>query len=467
MFTFGHNNQHERGMKGFKAYDIRGVYIRDFSARDVFRLGYFLPRLLSTGKILVGRDHRLSSDEIHDNLVRGITTSGAGVWDMGLATTPMLYYAAGRHGFDGAVQITASHNPAEYNGFKVSGREVMPVGYADGLNQLEKWVLEGTAKPVSTPGKVHELEVRDDYLRFLRSYRDKAVDGLKLAVDCSNGMAGYVVRDILGDGVHYLFEQPDGRFPNHDPNPLKAENHEPLRKTLLEEGCDAGILFDGDADRVIFLDEQGCFIPPDLIIALMGHYFLDQSGGRVLQDIRSSRSVKAYLAPLGAEVHTWKVGRAFACPRMKELNALYGGEFAGHYYFRDFFYSDSAMLAMIVVLNVLARFKKEGLTLSGLVDRISRYYSSGELNYCVHRKGEAIEAVVNSFLDRERPEEQFDFDGVRLDYADWWFNIRPSNTEPYLRVIVEAVNRPLLEEKVKKIQQILHPYRAYGVDGGL
>jgi len=447
-------------MKGFKAYDIRGIYNQDFNREDVYRMGHFLPKLLNTNRILVGHDHRTSSEEIREALVRGITSAGADVYDMGLATTPMVYFTSGRMGFEASVQITASHNPREYNGFKISGKDVVPVGYTNGLDRLEQMVQEAPLKEHDTPGKVVPLDNKTEYLAFLRNnYSPGKVEKLNLAIDCSNGMAGYLVRDLLGDSPHYLYDELDGRFPHHDPNPLKEENQQPVKQEVLKHRCDAGILYDGDADRVVFIDEKGRFVSPDLIIALMGHYFLLKPGERVLQDIRSSRSVKEYLKDFGAELHTWKVGRAFACPKLREIDGIYGGEFAGHYYFRDFYYSDSAMVATLVVLNVLAEFKEKGITFSRIIDRISNYFSSGELNYTIERKQEAIDTVVDYFTSREEPREAFDFDGKRLDFPDWWINIRPSNTEPYLRVILEARSDELLKDRMDVVSQLLEQYR--------
>jgi len=450
-------------MKGFKAYDIRGIYNQDFDREDVFRIGHFLPQILDTRSILVGHDHRTSSEEIREALVQGVTSAGADVYDMGLASTPMVYFTSGSMGFDACVQITASHNPREYNGFKISGKDVVPVGYSNGLDRLERMVHQAPLQRDVQPGQVIPLDKKEAYLKFLKSnYHHPKVDELNLAIDCSNGMAGYLIRDLLGDRPYYLYEEPDGRFPNHDPNPLKEENQKPLRDAVLKHQCDAGILYDGDADRVVFIDEKGRFVSPDLIIALMGHYFLTRPGERVLQDIRSSRSVKEYLEDFGAQVHTWKVGRAFACPRLRELDALYGGEFAGHYYFRDFYYSDSAMVATLAVLNVLAEFRNRGIPFSGVIDRISGYFSSGELNYTIESKQEAIDAVVDYFTGQETPREAMNFDGKRLDFPDWWINIRPSNTEPYLRVIIEARSQDLLNEKMDRVVWLLRQFREDG-----
>lgn len=446
-------------MKGFKAYDIRGVYDQDFNKDDVYRMGHFLPRLFDTDRILVGHDHRTSSEEIRESLIQGITSAGVDVYDMGLASTPMVYFTSGRRGFEASVQITASHNPREYNGFKISGRDVMPVGYADGLNHLEKMVHESPLQKHSPKGRVFPVDNKQEYLDFLiHNHYHQDIETLNLAIDCSNGMAGYIIRDLLGDKPHYLYEKMDGRFPHHDPNPLKQENQQPVKDMVRKHHCDAGMLYDGDADRVVFIDEKGRFISPDLIIALMGHYFLDGKGERVLQDIRSSRSVKEYLKNFGAQVLTWKVGRAFACPKLRDIDGIYGGEFAGHYYFREFYYADSAMLATLVVLRVLADFKREGVTFSGLIDRISNYFSSGELNYSIERKQEAIDAVVRHFTGQEEPREVFDFDGVRLDFEDWWINIRPSNTEPYLRVIMEARTQALLRNKMDAVAGLMEQY---------
>lgn len=449
-------------MKGFKAYDIRGVYNKDFNSNDVYRIGHFLPDVLPAGRYLVGRDHRISSGEIRESLVDGLLSRGVDVYDMGLSTTPMVYYNAGRYHFDASVQITASHNSGEYNGFKVSGPNVVPIGYDNGLNRLEELVERAPLRKSSSRGRIIPLDGKAGFLDFVRRYHHPSIRQLKLAVDCSNGMAGYVIRDILGNQPFYINEEPDGRFPNHDPNPLKKENQKDVQAAVLSEGLDAGVIYDGDADRVVFVDDKGRFVSPDLLIALMGHYFIDRRGERVLQDIRSSRSVKEYLDAFGAEVHTWKVGRAFACPRLRELDALYGGEFAGHYYFRDFYYSDSAMIATLSALEVIARFRDKGVAFSGIIDNICRYSSSGELNYHIEKKQQAIEAVAGHFIAQEPPLDRMDFDGTRLDYDDWWINIRPSNTEPYLRVILEARTPDLLKDKMDVVQGILKAYKQDG-----
>lgn len=429
----------------------------DFDKETVYKTGYFLPELLGTGKVLVGRDCRVSSPEIHDSLVKGITDAGADVYDIGLSTTPMVYFGTARYGFKASVQITASHNPAEYNGMKVSMENALPVGLENGLGQIRDWIEEGReCTPALRKGTVHEMDILEDYLDFLLNYKGD-YSGLKIAFDLSNGMSTMFARRIFGDGPDYIFDDMDGRFPNHEPNPLVPKNVEALKTLVRRTGADIGVIYDGDADRVMFVDENAEFISPDLMIAVLGHWFLEKKGekGIVLQDIRSSKAVGEYLTPMGAEMRTWKVGRAFAARKLRELDGVYGGELAGHYYFRDFFYSDSGLLASILILNVVAEMKKKGVTVGGLISRIVRYRNSGEINFRVEDKAGAMDAVRDFFTSAEKPTAMMDFDGYRVEFPDWWFNIRPSNTEPYLRFICEAVSDDLLNEKVNAVGDLL------------
>ena len=444
-------------MGAFHAYDIRGIYNVDFDKDTVYKVGYFLPELLGADKVLVGRDCRVSSPEIHDSLVRGITDSGADVCDLGLSTTPMVYFGTAKYGFKASVQITASHNPAEYNGLKVSMENALPVGLDNGLGQIKAWIDEGRpCVSSSRKGSIREMDIRKDYLDFLTGYKDD-YSGLRLAFDLSNGMSVMFARKIFGDSPSYIFDEMDGRFPNHEPNPLVPENVKALKALVKKTGADIGVIYDGDADRVMFVDEKGEFISPDLMIAVLGHYFLEKRGekGIVLQDIRSSKAVGEHLVPMGAEMHTWKVGRAFAARKLRELDGVYGGELAGHYYFRDFFYSDSGLLASILILNVVADMKKKGVSVSSLIAGIARYKNSGEINFRVEDKKGAMDAVREFFTAAEKPSAMMDFDGYRVEFPQWWFNIRPSNTEPYLRFICEAVSDELLSEKVSAVETIL------------
>ena len=444
-------------MGAFHAYDIRGVFGVDFDGATAYKVGFFLPELLSADKILVGRDCRLSSDEIHDRLVEGITDAGADVCDLGLSTTPMVYFGTADYGFKASVQITASHNPAQYNGMKVSRENALPVGLDNGLGQIQEWIESGReCRPAAVKGTVHRMDIHQEYLSFLMKYKED-LGGLKIAMDLSNGMATLYAREIFGDAPSYIFDTMDGRFPNHEPNPLVPANVRALQELVRRTGADVGVIYDGDADRVMFVDENARFISPDLMIAVLGHYFLEEKGekGIVLQDIRSSKAVGEYLVPMGAEMRTWKVGRAFAARKLREIDGVYGGELAGHYYFRDFFYSDSGLLASILILNVVAKMKSRGISLSSLISRIEKYRNSGEINFRVEDKQGAMDAVRDHFMSEEKPSAYMDFDGYRVEFPDWWFNIRPSNTEPYLRFICEATSDALLKEKTDAVKTLL------------
>ena len=447
-------------MGAFHAYDIRGIYNVDFDKEIAYKVGYFLPELLSADKVLVGRDGRVSSPEIHEYLLKGITDAGADVYDVGLATTPMVYFGTANYGFKASVQITASHNPAEYNGLKVSRENALPVGFDTGLGQIQEWIESGReCVPAAVKGKVHQMDIRKDYLDFLLKYKGDWSD-LKIAMDVSNGMASLFVRDIFGDQPAYIYEDLDGSFPNHEPNPLVQKNVEDLKKLVSETKADIGVIFDGDADRVMFVDENSKFISPDLMIAVLGHYFLEERGekGYIHQDIRSSKAVGEYLAPMGGVMNTWRVGRAYAALKLRELDGVFGGELAGHYYFRDFFYSDSGLLAAILILNVVAKMKAQGVSLSQLIGRIEKYQNSGEINFRLERKKEAMDAVRDYFMSTEKATAYMDFDGYRVEFPEWWFNIRPSNTEPYLRFLCEATSKELLDEKVAKVKEIIAQY---------
>ena len=444
-------------MGAFHAYDIRGVYKVDFDKEVAYKVGYFLPELLSADKVLVGRDARVSSPEIHEYLLKGITDAGADVYDIGLSTTPMVYWGTAAFGFKASVQITASHNPAEYNGLKVSRENALPVGLDTGLGQIKEWVEGGReCTPAAVKGQVHPMDIKGDYLAFLLKYKGDW-SGMKIAMDVSNGMASLFVREIFGDQPSYIYEEMDGSFPNHEPNPLNPKNVVDLQKLVAETKSDIGIIYDGDADRVMFVDENSRFISPDLMIAVLGHYFLEERGekGYVHQDIRSSKAVGEYLAPMGGVMNTWRVGRAYAALKLRELDGVFGGELAGHYYFRDFYYSDSGLLASILIMNVVAKMKAQGISLSQLIARIEKYQNSGEINFRVEDKKGAMDAVRDYFMSTEQPTAYMDFDGYRVEFPDWWFNIRPSNTEPYLRFLCEATSKELLDEKVATVRKIL------------
>jgi phosphomannomutase len=446
-------------MGAFKAYDIRGVYNKDFNKEDVYKIGFYLPKLLNTNKVLVGRDVRLSSPEIYKYLSKGITDSGADVYFVGLATTPMVYYITAKYNFDASVMITASHNPKEYNGLKISKTNALPVGFDSGLGELEKLIKNNKIDITAQKGKIIELDLKEEYIAFLKQYSSN-ISNLKIAVDCSNGMACLFIKEFMNKEILYLFDELDGTFPNHEANPLEEENVEDLKHLVIKEKCDVGVIFDGDADRVMFVDEKGQFVSPDLMIAVLAHYFLEENGmkGNVLQDIRTSKAVAEYIEKFGSKMHMWRVGRAYAAIKLREIDGIFGGELAGHYYFRDFYYSDSGIMACLIIFNVLSKMKKKGISFSALIANIAKYANSGEINFKIEQKTEAMEKIREHFTALEKATAFYDFDGYRIEFKDWWFNIRPSNTEPYLRFIAEATDKKLLDEKIEDVKIIIKKF---------
>jgi phosphomannomutase len=371
----------------------------------------------------------------------------------------MVYYFTAIDGYDASVQITASHNPAAYNGLKISRREAVPVGYATGLAELERRIgAADLPPPAAQPGTCREIDRTAAFLTFLRTWLPD-LSGLRFAVDCSDGMASLLVHELFGAGTVYLNDTPDGRFPHHAPNPLEVENCEALMAAVKEHRCDAGVIFDGDADRVMFIDETGAFIQPDLLIPIIARRFLrTEPGARVIHDIRTSRGVIEALRADGAEPVIGKVGHAFAKVLLRACGAVCGGELAGHYYFRDFCWCDSGELAALIVLGELAAARRRGETLSGLIAPIRRYATTGEVNFRVERKDDAIRAVRAAAESHGPPTTVYDFDGLRLEFPEWWLSVRSSNTEPYLRLIIEATTPDRLAARRAELVAALKPF---------
>jgi phosphomannomutase len=367
----------------------------------------------------------------------------------------MIYWGTGKFDFDASVMITASHNHKTHNGLKFSAKDVLPVGYDNGLNQIEQLIESGAGMPKQPGGSLRKIDIRNDYLHFLKKYRQD-YSGLNITIDYSNGMAALFSKALFGKDVQSLNDIPDGNFPAHEPNPLEPENQEQIKQAVLKNKSDIGLIFDGDADRVMFIDEKGTFVSPDLIIALLGHYFLKEGQKEtVVHDIRTSKAVGEYLKQFGADVAIWRVGRAFGAGKLREMDGIYGGELAGHYYFRDFYYSDSGLMAALIVLDVVSNFHKKGVSFSSLMNRISTYANTGEVNFRIENKQQAMDAVKDYFFANEPPQKFMDFDGYRLEFENWWFNIRPSNTEPYLRFLAEAKDRQILDNKTKIIFDLI------------
>ena len=443
----------------FKAYDIRGVYNQDFNKETAYKVGYFLPRLLPCEFVVVGRDTRLTSDEIFENLCNGINDAGVDVWNIGLATTPMVYFSTVYYKAQASVQITASHNPKQYNGMKISRAMAIPVGGDTGLKELERMVNEEKVEPVCSckRGKVIDKDVHEAYLSYLKGFLPD-LSNLNLTVDCSNGMSSLYVHELFGDHAKYLNDHLDGNFPAHEPNPLEVKNCAQIMAAVPANKSDCGVIYDGDADRVMFIDELGRFIQPDYVTAIIGKYYLTKEKGSVLVDIRTSRSTTEYLEKLGAtQVFIWKVGHAYAKLKIRDEHCIFGGELAGHYYFRDFNNCDSGLLASLLVLQTVSALKKEGKTLSQLVDEIVVYANSGENNFKLEDKDGAMNALYEKY-SKLNPTKLLDFDGYRIEFPTWWFNVRKSNTEPYLRVVAEAKTKEELDQHFKEIEGIIKQF---------
>ncbi len=432
----------------FKAYDMRGTFGKDFDLSLIHRVGGALPQVVGGRRWLVGRDCRTTSSAVRDALVSGLQGAGAEVTDLGLATTPMVYFATARGDFDGSVQITASHNPPTDNGLKVSRRGALPVGYDSGLADVERLVAASNGRvDVSGPGDVMRMDgFLGEYVAWLKAHAGGDFSGLRFAVDCSDGMAGILARDLFGDGAVYVNDAPDGRFPHHSPNPLLAEAREQVAAIVREKNLDCGVIFDGDADRCMFVDETGAFIQPDYLIPVLAATYPDRNCP-VIHDVRTSRAAIEALRADGFTPVMGKVGHAFAKVLLRETGAVCGGELAGHYYFRDFFHCDSGELAALRLLGAFARAKAAGMTVSRFLAPITcKYANSGEINFKVDDKPAAIARVLAAAKRFGAETGRSDIDGCRLEYAEGWVSVRQSNTEPLLRLLVECDTAERMED---------------------
>jgi len=423
----------------FKAYDIRGVYPDELDAAVAYRIGRATARFLEDGPIVVGRDARASSPELFGEIVRGVCDEGRDVIDLGLVATPMLYFAVDRLGGAGGIMITASHNPGRYNGFKICRENAIPIGEASGLKQIEA-IATGLADDevaASPRGSLREEDVVSGYVEHVLAV-GAGRPSLRVAIDGGNGMAaaGLVpLLERLDLDVEALYLEPDGTFPNHEADPLKVENLRDVIAAVERSGAAFGVAFDGDADRAVFVDEKGEPISSDLVTGLLARYQLrSHPGGRVLYDLRSSRATAEEIESAGGEAEMSRVGHSFVKARMREVGAIFAGELSGHFYFRfsPTLVADDGIAAFVALLDVL---DVEGKPLSELVAPLRRYSASGEINRRVEAIGPVLAAVEAEHVGAP---EISHLDGLLVRYPDWWFNLRPSNTEPVLRLNLEA-----------------------------
>ena len=445
----------EESMSGiFKAYDIRGSYPDEVNEDIAGRIGEAFDRLLNQPKIVLGRDMRLSSPSLSSAFVEGALRGGASVSDIGMVTTPRLYYAIIQGNFDGGAMVTASHLSAEMNGFKLCREKAIPLSGDRGLPELERLVnsksLRSSDRP--TKGSYQKWEFLNSYIDKLYTFVHRP-GKLKVAVDVGNGMAGEEISRLFQKVPEWelipLYFKPDGRFPHHIPNPLLPGTTDDLQQMVVEKKADLGVAFDGDADRCGFIDEKGQRVPEDLVTALIAEFLLAKKEGlTILYDLRSSRIVPETITRLKGRAIRSRVGHAFIKTRMREEKAEFAGELSGHYYYKEMGYTDNAMLTMIHMLNFLSL---KGGRLSNLILPLQKYYSTGEINLKVRDQQAIFTALEKAYRDARIDH----LDGLTVEYDSWWFNLRASHTEPLLRLNLEADDTKAKEEKKKEVLQLI------------
>lgn len=438
----------------FKAYDVRGIVPAELTPAIAREIGRALVATLSPETVVVGRDMRVSSPLLAASLIEGIRDAGANVVDIGMVSTDALYFAIGKFGYPAGVMITASHNPPEYNGFKIAREEAQALSLTEGLDTIRDHILNDDLPPVVPPaqrGDLQQRDVLDDYTRHMLSMIDVSkLRPLRIAIDAGNGMAGITVPRVFRDlpvDVLPLYFEPDGAFPNHPANPIEPENTAELRRVVVAQGLDLGAAFDGDADRVFLIDEHGKFVGGDILTAMVASRMLDQHpGAAIVYNLISSRGVPELIEAKGGRPIRSRVGHSYIKETMRKEDAVFGGEHSGHFYFRDNWYADSGMAALLYALEMIS---EENKPLSAVIAPLDHRFRSGEINSEVAN----AEAVVQAIEERYRAQgaEIDHLDGITVGFPTWWFNVRSSNTQPLLRLNVEADDPATLEEKTAEV----------------
>ena len=435
----------------FKAYDIRGIYPEQLNEETAEKIGRAFVDYLGAKKIVIGRDMRPHSEPLFKALAKGITEQGCDVIDLGLCSTPMTYHANGFLKADGSVMITASHNTKEWNGFKLCRKDDVPISGATGIADIQKLVEANNFKAAEKPGTISQFSIAEEYGSFLRKFA-KMDRKLKVVADFANAMGSYEIAGIraLFDLIP-MYEPLDGNFPNHEANPLHTETLDAIRKKVVETGAEFGAAFDGDADRCGFVDDKGNIIPMDLFTALIAQDILSDKKPdttTILYDLRSSWSVRECIKENGGRPMMSRVGHAFIKQQMRENNAVFAGELSGHYYFAENYVAESQGLSLIKLANLVC---KTGKKVSELVDPLRKYFASGEIN----SKVADTKAILDQIRKKYSDGNMFELDGISVEYADWWFNVRASNTEPLLRLIVEAKDKATMEQKRDELLKLI------------
>ena len=441
----------------FKAYDVRGIYPEQLDEAGAQAVGRAFVEVFEPKRIAVGHDMRVTSPSMAEAVIAGAAGAGAEVLELGLVGTEMVYFAVGELGLDGGIAVTASHNPKDYTGMKIVRAGALPVGGESGLLEIRDRALAETDQAEGlSPGQVQNYDIWDAYVERVLSFVDPgAIKPLKVVIDAANGMAGVMLPPVLEHlpqlDVERNYFEPDGTFPNHPPNPLLPENREFIVRKTLEEGADFGVAFDGDADRCFFVDDSGEFVPGDFATALFAESVLAREpGARIIYDVRASWAVPQTIERAGGVPLINRVGHAFIKQRMREEHAAFGGEVSGHYYFRDFSQADSGVVPFLLMLQLLSQGDRK---LSEILRPFrERFFITGELNTPV----EDVDAKLRELEERFGPEGRVShLDGLSVDADDWHFNVRPSNTEPLLRLNLEALDERLMERRRDEVQAVI------------
>ena len=440
--------------KVFKAYDVRGLYPAELDEAGAEAIGRAYVEQFEPRRIAVGRDMRVSSPSMQQAFMRGATAAGADVLDLGLVGTEMVYFAVGSLGLEGGAMVTASHNPKEYTGMKLVRRGALPVGGESGLLDVRDRAVAGGAPDADTSGRVAPHDIWPAYVDRVLSFVDiSAIKPLKVVIDAANGMAGTMLPPVLErlpvETVRCFFE-PDGSFPNHEPNPLLPENREFIVRKTLEEEADLGVAFDGDADRCFFVDDTGEFVPGDFVTALFAASVLEKNpGAKIIYDVRASRAVPETIERDGGIPLVERVGHAFIKARMRKEDATFAGEVSGHYYFRDFSQADTGTVPFLLMLELISKQRRR---LSEILEPLrSHYFITGEINTPVADVALKLQEIKERYADGRVSHR----DGISVDFDDWHFNVRPSNTEPLLRLNLEAMSEELMEQKRDEVLALI------------
>lgn len=441
----------------FKAYDIRGLVGSELTEELFYRLGRAAVVFTGAKNVYVGYDMRASSEKFKDALIKGLNDQGANAIDIGLTSTPIVNVMTCKSvGIDLGVMITASHNPAQYNGCKFVDKKTMrPIGLGNGLDKIRDLVNQNEFPAGAGRGSVVSKNLTVEYFDFIFSLIDTSkIKPLKIVIDFGNGVEGALIDGLMKKlpvQAQYLYAQPDGNFPNHEANPLKHETLKDLQKLVVETEADMGFAFDADADRVGLVDEKGEIVPGDKIVALLAPVVLaNHPGGSVVYDLKCSMSVKEIVEQNGGVAVEWRVGRTLIIEKMRQINAVFGGELSGHFYFNNTFNCEAGEMVLLYILKLAS---ESGKTISELTAPLNKYFHSGEMNFEVEDTIGVMKKLEEKYSVGAKRVSKLD--GIKIEFNDWWFNVRPSNTEPLLRMVLEANSEKLMKEKLEEVKKII------------